>query len=1073
MPSTPTPARADRLARCPGLAVLPGRVPRPGGPRTVRVGLEVGVDAAVERLSRGEPAGRFAALLAAVGLTVVRRAGATAGALFVPPFAPTTADGTDVVSAQPGPYFHDETAHAVLRDVLLDAATQLEALDAGVAPDFATVVDALGLPDGENGPALPVVVGSTALHAPAPAEAWLTITLDGADLVLTAAAGGYDAETLERLAAQVQHVLATLADASGTPLADLTLLTSAERAMTVHSFNDTETDLLFRCSLGERFDAVAAACPERIALRAGDRAIPYAELAHNVARRSAQLAAAGVRRGEHVAVVLPRTPELIVTLLALLRLGAAYVPLDPDYPIDRLRFVLEDCGAERIACTAETAPQAAALEAGTLVQVDALPDGPAVAAASGQDLPAYQLYTSGTTGMPKGVRISHANLANFVTGMEHRLALTSYRSVLAVTTVSFDIFFLEALLPLLIGREVVLADDDDLASQQALAALIRTRQPEVLQFTPSRLQMLLLGGGGECLAGVRLLLVGGDAFVPTLIDQVREHSAAAIKNMYGPTETTVWSTVADIVTADRVTIGRPIANTQVRVVDERGRLTAVGSDGELLIGGAGVSVGYWRRDDLNAAAFVADPAGTPGIFYRTGDRVRWLGDGRLEFCGRLDRQVKVRGYRIELGEVETVLSRVPGIAEGAVVVRRAPGGEAQLAACYTSTDTLPPDEVRAALAAVLPAYSVPDAIVRLEQLPTTPNGKLDRKALASLALGDAERPYVPPESAMEQFVAPLWCEVLGVPRVGRHDDFMLLGGNSLTLMTLVRRIYESLGLDVAPESIVRASTLEAFCALLDGGPDQRGRLVHLLAEGDARPLFCFPPISGLGIFYQQLQAQLPEFVCHAFDFDATLDRPVDAYVAHAEEVEPDRPHLLLGWSAGGHLAYAAAREMERRRPGSVEAVIIVDTAYLDTEVTPDQETINAASDRNLELALQDPVYREHILDPAMVESVRATMRSYNDFLYHRLDNGGQVSAPIHVLLSDEPLVAGDDRLRWSEHCASLTLHPASGSHAYMLYGEHVVTNADLVRSIVAGESDGVGRVADDGADGGDDDALVA
>ena len=667
----------------------------------------------------------------------------------------------------------------------------------------------------------------------------------------------FDPATADRLAAALGEIVAAAGREPGTPVADLPLLPAAERRRVVVEWNDTARVLPSPAAVHLRVLECAAARAGEVAVEHAGRRLTYGELAAASARVAARLAAAGVRRGDAVALVLSRSERLPAALLGVLRLGAAYVPVDPDFPPERVAWILEDAlrGVARPVLLTERAlrgrlpdpgrPEVTpggSLEPGegSGVRVLELEElltrggedryGAAPAADVSPDELAYVIYTSGSTGRPKGVEVRHGGLASFLASMAERPGMAAGEALLAVTTLSFDIAGLELFLPLVAGGRVVVAGGEEATDGERLAALLESTGAAVLQATPATWK-LLLATGWRGKPGLRALC-GGEAMPPELADGLLPR-VGSLWNLYGPTETTIWSTVEPVTrpAAGRpVPIGRPIAGTRVYVVDRRLRPVPPGVAGDLWIAGDGLARGYRGRPGLTADRFRPDPfAAEPGgRAYATGDLARWHGDGRLGFLGRSDHQVKVRGHRIELGEIEVVLAEHPAVADAAATVQGA-GEEAALAAYAVAVPGREPEpaELRDWLRRRLPEYMVPADVVRLDALPLTPNGKVDRRALPApdrrRDVGDA--PYAAPRDAVEAAVAGAWAEVLGLDPVGSGDGFFALGGHSLLAVRAAARVGEALDVELPVAWVFEAPTPAALAERL------RPRLASAGADG--------------------------------------------------------------------------------------------------------------------------------------------------------------------------------------------------------------------------------------------------
>ncbi|MEU3187608.1 amino acid adenylation domain-containing protein [Streptomyces sp. NPDC006923] len=582
--------------------------------------------------------------------------------------------------------------------------------------------------------------------------------------------------------------------APGTTLAELPLLDPDERARTLADGDDTAVAYPGR-TVPELIAEQAARAPDATAVIHADRRLTYAELNTAADRLAERLRGKGIGPGALVAVRAKRSERLVVGLLGVLKAGAAYIPLDPDYPAARLAFIAADSKA--------------VLDLGDAdLTIDPLcRDGSAGSAESRAPGPgdlAYVIYTSGSTGRPKGVRIEHHSLTNLLLSFRDLLDAGPADRWLALTSVSFDISALEIFLPLITGATVVVAAEGQTRDGAALRELAARHGVSHIQATPTGWAMLLDAGFDA--PGVTAL-TGGEALPLTLARRLRPRTGRLL-NVYGPTETTIWSTVDEVgPDPDRVTIGRPLANTRIRVLDEHLAPVPAGVPGDLFIAGAGVARGYLGRPELDSERFLPDPYGPPGErMYRTGDRVRRRVDGRLEFLGRADDQIKLRGHRIELGEIESRLLAVDGVHRAAAAVH-----DGRLVGYHTGGADA--GALRRELAAALPAYMVPEVFVALDALPATPNGKLDRSALPP-----PPEPVPAPAAGsgtVRETVRVIWCEVLGLPGVGDTEDIFDLGGHSITMTQISTRILDRLGVDVPLYAYFEEPTVRGIADVVD------------------------------------------------------------------------------------------------------------------------------------------------------------------------------------------------------------------------------------------------------------------
>jgi amino acid adenylation domain-containing protein len=712
------------------------------------------------------------------------------------------------LAGDPAPTFRELVRRA--REVIAGAGAHVDlpfeklvealrpARDAGSNPFFQIMLSYLAAPD--LALALPGVTVTSVDVSHGGSMFDLLVQLedgrDGLEGYFTYSTELYEGETIERFAANFAHVIAAAVAAPDAPISSVAIPQDAERRRVLVEWNETAAAMTPACVHAE-VAAQAARTPARVAVRAGDAALTYEELERRANRLARRLQELGVAPDALVGICLPRGVDLVVAVLATLKAGGAYLPLDPAYPARRLAHMLEDSRAGVVVTTSSLAGglplgQARAVyldaEADALAGADAAPARP--------EHLAYVIYTSGSTGTPKGVMVEHRQVSSFFAGLDGVLGERGRPGVwLAGTSLSFDISVLELLWTLTRGFTVVVEapDEADVDRAGAFAAAVAAHGVTHFQCTPSMATLLVADEASRtALGSLEAMLVGGEALSPALARELVAALRGDLFNMYGPTETTIWSTTWRV---DReafsrsapppVSIGRPIANTTVYVLDARREPVPIGVAGELYIGGAGVTRGYLGRPELTDERFVPNPFGA-GRLYRTGDLGRHRADGTIEFLGRVDHQVKIRGHRIELGEIEDALRDASGAREVVVVARPGPSGTPRLVA-YVAGAAAPPQaaELRRLLRERLPEPMVPSAFVVLDELPHTPNGKIDRKALpapeeaGSEDAGAAGDKFVAPRTATEQAVAEIWREVLGVPRVSIYDNFFDLGGHSL------------------------------------------------------------------------------------------------------------------------------------------------------------------------------------------------------------------------------------------------------------------------------------------------------
>jgi amino acid adenylation domain-containing protein len=587
-------------------------------------------------------------------------------------------------------------------------------------------------------------------------------------------------------------------------------------------WNRTEADYPRSSTIADLFAAQAARTPNAVAVIAQGRTLTYRELDEAANRLARRLQHLGVKPDTLVGVAMGRSETLVVSLLGILKAGGAYVPLDPTYPQDRLSLVIEDSQMPVLLTTAASRvhlpPAAGGLTILNAEDADlGRESAEAVASSATPTHIAYVIYTSGSTGKPKGVMVENRNVVNFFTGMDRAIGCEP-GVWLAVTSVSFDISVLELLWTLTRGFTVVVHGDEGSAT---IADEIARYRVTHLQMTPSLARMLTLDSRAYAVLGsLKQMLLGGEAVPAALIHHLRQVFKGEIHNMYGPTETTIWSTTCRVEDVDTsVFIGKPIANTQIYMLDADLNSVPAGEIGELFIGGDGVARGYWQRPELTAERFVVIPSLGPDRIYRTGDLARFLPDGNIDFLGRADYQIKLRGHRIEPGEIEALLEKSPGVRQAVVVLREDREGDKRLVAYLVADATDSAGTLRAALDAKLPDYMVPSAFVFLDELPLTGNGKIDRKALLKLPppnLASAVGSHsAPPTCEMERVVARAWQQALGIPSVGLTENFFDLGAHSLTVAETHAKLQEALGREIALLDLFQFTTVSTLAAHLD------------------------------------------------------------------------------------------------------------------------------------------------------------------------------------------------------------------------------------------------------------------
>jgi len=762
-------------------------------------------------------------------------------------------------------------------------------------------------------------------------------------LVIEYATDLFTRGTVQRMGEHLQNILCAAIDTAAVRVATLPMLGATELA-DLRTWSLGPQDMPGASppirTVVEWVARGAREAPQQDALVFKGESLTHRELDEASNRLARVLQLRGITRGAHVGLCLPRGHDLVVALLAILKTGAAYVPLDPDYPSQRLNYQIQDADLSLM-----VTHRAVAKSLGREYPLDLLLDehGSLVAGSPADPLDthfahdtwgedaAYLIYTSGSTGQPKGVAVPHRAVVNFLTSMANTPGLTPQDRLLAVTTPSFDIAVLELLLPLGMGGTVVIASEAQVTDGKALADVMTQENITVLQATPSRWH-LLIDSGWAGNSGLKAL-VGGEPLTPSLALQLLAR-CGEVWNMYGPTETTVWSSCWCVQpdAAQAIALGRPVANTSVQVLDEHRNPCPIGVPGEIYIGGTGVALGYYKRPELTDERFIDQPDAPEQEnrrIYRTGDRGRWRHDGSLEHGGRLDDQIKLRGYRIELGEIETHLLSHPGVARTVVMLREDQPGQAVLVAYVVPHGPMPArEELRQHLRQWLPDHMVPGVFVEIESLPILPNGKTNRRALPMPQRDrptDASSAPAAPRTATETTIWLIWKEALQLDRLGIHDNFFDLGGHSILAVSVVSRIEAALGRPCALGLLFENGTVAGLATALD--PSQEADTADipvavLQPHGSGPGLFLLAGAQMYRSLSQQLDAAMPVYGVFSQTEIDLLQWPADAeppavsvetlaveYLALIRGIQPHGPYFLGGFSIGGALAYEVAQRL--------------------------------------------------------------------------------------------------------------------------------------------------------------------
>ncbi len=756
----------------------------------------------------------------------------------------------------------------------------------------------------------------------------------------------FDRDAMQSIGTRFRTLIETLISRPDQQIGQLDILFPDERETILRRWNATARTLSSPTVL-DLFEAHVARAPNAVALMLDEQRITYGELDAHANKLAHHLCGLGVAPETIVGLCVERSLDLVVAHLGILKAGGAYLPLDPDYPRDRIGYMLELAGVAVVVTMAslcERLPQHRA----HVVRLDA---DHAVIAREPTLRPhsrlvplnnAYVIYTSGSTGAPKGVAVTHDGLVNHMLWLTDTYPTGADDIVLSRSAISFDASLFEIWLALVSGAALSIAQPSIVRDPVELCAHIERHRVTTAAFLPTLLQSVIVAMRPSRVPRLRRLFVGGETVSPALVRETAAVTDAEIANFYGPTETTIdatyWSIRDTNSRTSAVPIGRPIWNTQAYVLDAGLAPLSSGVTGELYLAGTCLARGYLGRPALTAECFVANPFGPPGSrMYRTGDLARWRADGVLDFLGRVDHQVKLRGHRIELGEIEATLTRLADVTQATVIMREDHPGNRRLVAYVVppSGRTSDPTALRSGLARTLPDYMLPSAIVPIDRLPLTLAGKLDWRALPAPDFTPPARrePRTPEENAL----CGLFAEVLGLDRVGTDDNFFEHGGDSLLSMQLVSRIRDAFGLDISVRIVFEAPTVAAMAVRLGGASEVSSALdviLPLRPRGSLTPLFCIHPGGGVSWCYSGLLRHLPERravyglqargVLHPDLAPRSIENMAKDYCAQIQRLQPEGPYNLLGWSFGGLVAHAIATHLQSQRE-QISLLAIVDS----------------------------------------------------------------------------------------------------------------------------------------------------
>lgn len=832
----------------------------------------------------------------------------------------------------------------------------------------------------------------------------------------------------------------------------LTLVTKQEKQRMLEEWNapELEHDQLY---LTKWFEHNVRKQPNAVALSAGDHTMTYAELNEQANRLARHLQKNGVGHQTVTAILAERTPELIVSLLAVLKAGATYVSIDPDYPESRIQYMLRDSGATHLLTHSSFISQTRSLAFdGTYLFADdqeiLLMSSENLPLEAGLDDTAYIMYTSGTTGQPKGIMTTHSNIARVVKNTNY-LTILETDTLLSLSNSVFDGFTFDVYGALLNGAKLVLPQKETILDMGKLTELIKGEHISVM-FVPTALFHLLVDEGTDWMRGVRKVLFGGErASVQHVRKAFDVMGKGRLLNVYGPTESTVFATYYPIdeaipLEARSIPIGKPLNQTGAYILSEHRQLQPIGMVGELCLSGKGLAKGYLNRPDLTKQVFIAHPFAAGERLYRTGDLAYFREDGLIEYAGRVDDQVKIRGHRIELTEIEANLLMHPGVKQAVLLADHDETNHTRLLAYITCDDAWKGklDDIKSGLKERLPAYMLPHELIELENLPLTPNGKVDKRQLPKPEAPQGNRRVKLPANEVEQKLLVMWREVLEREDISTDDHFFELGGHSLKAMSLLSKVSKEFEVQVPIHLLFETPTIEALSHYIQHQDvETAGYLVF--NESQTSTVFALPPLPGYGFIYQEAAKTLDDVRLVAFDFIETNNRMAQ-YVQHIQHLQPKGPLTLMGYSGGCYLAFELVQALEQVGR-TVEKVIMIDSYKKIGESDLEGRSIDDDIEAIVHQTKQSELAQGEIVQEALAQKTRAYYETFVKGV-----NQGKIQADITFIQSEEQIAIPDWMEEWTQATAgSFTQYQGYGRHADMFkQKECAAQNAKLIKHIV-------------------------
>jgi amino acid adenylation domain-containing protein len=871
----------------------------------------------------------------------------------------------------------------------------------------------------------------------------------------------FSSEDIQKFAERIQHISNQVLNNLEIKLEDVELVTSSEKNKLLNEFNSTKATYPNDKTIPQLFEEQAALRSDKVAIVFKDDKITYDELNKKANQLAGLLRKKGIQSGAIVGIIAERSIEMIISILAILKTGGTYLPIDSDYPAERITYMLNNSETKLI-LTQKSFMETSEKTLYNCEAVDISNSEIYTGDCSNRTLLskssdiAYVIYTSGSTGMPKGVMVAHTGVANLKTFFEKELKIGPDDRITQFASCSFDASVWEIFMALLIGATLYVLPKDLTGDTEKLENYINDNLITVTTLPPPYLANL----NSAKISTLKKLITAGSEMSVNLYEKWK--GQAEYINAYGPTETTICATIwkddGSSTELKKVPIGRPITNTQVYILSKNNQLQPIGVPGELCIAGAGLAKGYMNRAELTDEKFTANPFVEGDKIYNTGDIARWLPNGNIEFIGRKDDQVKVRGCRVELGEIESALMACENIKEAAVLVKEMEDGDRNLCAFYTLSTPFEVNDLREYLSKKLPEYMIPANFVELEKMPVTINGKIDRKELSALSSGrKTDVPYMAPRNTYEEKIVSIWRKALNTDEIGIDDDFYELGGDSLRAIIIANKINNEFMISISSKDLLELRTIRELSTKMEQSFfDSLENDYYTVFNKDASKLMIlFPPISGFGSAYETLSEYLKDYKLICFNL-IEAETFIDDYVKSIVEMHGNTGHenkyVLGGYSAGGGLAFEVADRMEKAGY-DVSDIILIGTTIPGSE---NEQAMKKEEAKMLGIGKDwvEENMPNHVQD--FNKMIMEKTKRYFEYCRKPL-NVGKSNSNIHFIMSseDETFIEDSsiDRLKNSSEWEKwtnkdFTIYQGQGKHSQMISQEAAKVTANIIADIL-------------------------